>query len=247
MKSKCLQPLRYALCWPSFGWNHLGQVYGCCSLEMHASTGEVERERQAPGGSVLDQPLGGQSSGEILLVLQSNCSRVVSNFKTFCTPMQSNSDKLLKVCSMLGWLWEGQYFKGEYVTVIVPAADTSLLAVKSASHYHLFPFMQVQVTMYQVTHPQGLGSANIQIALECPTAAVNSLSWCSEGILISLLVKWNQWDKSACHWLLLDHTQVALRHGRMVALSMKHVYLLPSGKFWQLMFAVCTLFPIAEA
>lgn len=41
--------------------------------------------------------------------------------------MQPNSDKFMKVCSMLGWLWEGQYFE-EHVTEVVSGADLSLLA-----------------------------------------------------------------------------------------------------------------------
>lgn len=102
-----------------------------------------------------------------------------------------------KPCSIIGWLWEGQFLRGDYVTVIISGADTPLPA--SEIHRPLSPFTPytwVQVTMSQATHPQDLGWPSLQVALECPVAAVNLPSQYSKGIFISLPVKWKQWDRS---------------------------------------------------
>lgn len=122
-----------------------------------------------------------------------------------------------KPCSIIGWLWKGQFLRGEYVTVIISGADTPLPASEIRRPLSPFiPYAQVQVTMSQATHPQGLGWPSLQVALEHPIAAVNLSSQYSKGIFISLPVKWKQWDRSACRWLLLDRMQVALGHGRPV-------------------------------
>lgn len=192
-------------------------------------------------------------------MLHSHCNRVVSDFKT-CFTLPCNQTvvrsrtKFMKVCekpcSIIGWLWKGQFLRGEYVTVIVSGADTPLPASDIRRPLSPFiPYAQVQVTMSQATHPQGLGWPSLQVALEHPIAAVNLSSQYSKGIFISLPVKWKQWDRSACRWLLLDRMQVALGHGRAVALGVKHVWCNFSllASFDSPCFAVCTPFPIAEA
>lgn len=101
-----------------------------------------------------------------------------------------------KPCSIIGWLWKGQFLRGEYVTVIISGADTPLPASDIRRPLSPFiPYAQVQVTMSQATHPQGLGWPSLQVALEHPIAAVNLSSQYSKGIFISLPVKWKQWQK----------------------------------------------------